>query len=178
MSILGSLTELTKVSEYASIIMYLKLYNQGEIKGEREMKQSAVVFLSFLFGGSLSAQDLREQFKYDSKPGLTSIQPAKRVADGKFWAVGAGLALSTVYDIETTQRALSRCSGNCREANPIAGLLITRNRPTAYTIGVALNSVAIYITYWQKRKGHKTWWISPVAVTGAHLTFGTANRRF
>ncbi len=142
------------------------------------MRQSAVVFLSFLFGGLLSAQDFREQFKYDSKPGLASIHPAKRVADGKFWAVGAGLTLSTVYDIETTQRALSRCSGNCSEANPLAGLLITRNRPTAYAIGAALNSVAIYITYWQKKKGHKTWWISPIAVTAAHTTLGTANLRF
>lgn len=107
-----------------------------------------------------------------------SFAQQKKVVDKKLWAVGAGLALSTVYDIETTQRVLRSCSGSCREANPIAGLLITHNRPTAYAIGAALNSVAIYITYWQKRKGHKTWWISPVAVTAAHTTFGTANMRF
>jgi len=107
-----------------------------------------------------------------------SFAQPKKVVDKKLWAVGAGLALSTVYDIETTQRASRSCSGGCREANPIARLLITHNRPTAYAIGAALNSVAIYITYWQKKKGHKTWWISPVAVTAAHTALGTANMRF
>ena len=107
----------------------------------------------------------------------SSFAQQKKVVDKKLWAVGAGLALSTVYDIETTQRGLNNCLG-CKEANPIAGLLITRNRPTAYAIGAALNSVAIYITYRQKRKGHKTWWISPVAVTAAHTALGTANMRF
>ncbi len=134
--------------------------------------------MSFLFGGLLSAQDIREQFKYDSKPGLASIQPAKRVADGKFWAVGAGLTLSTIYDIETTHRGLSGCSGSCREANPIAGLLISRNRPTAYAVGVAVSAGAMYVMYRLKKSNHKTWWISPVAVTAVHAAVGTANLRF
>lgn len=142
------------------------------------MRQSVVVFLSFLFGGSLSAQDFREQSKHDSKPGLTSIQPAKRVADGKFWMVGAGLTLSTIYDIETTHRGLNGCLGSCREANPIAGLLIARNRPTAYAIGAAVSAGAMYITYRLKKGNHKTWWISPVAVTAIHTAAGTANLRF
>lgn len=107
----------------------------------------------------------------------SSFAQQEKVVDKKFLAVGVGLMLSIAYDIETTHRGLSSCSG-CREANPIAGLLISRNRPMAYAVGTAVNSVAIYITYWQKRKGHKTWWISPVAVTAAHTTLGTANMRF
>jgi hypothetical protein len=142
------------------------------------MKQLAVVCMSFLFGGLLSAQGLREQLKYDSKPGLATIQPAKRVADGKFWAVGAGLMLSTAFDIETTHRGLSNCTG-CKEANPIAGLLISRNRPTAYMVGTAINAGVMYLMYKMKKKGnHKTWWIGPTALTGVHAVAGSSNMRF
>ncbi len=102
----------------------------------------------------------------------------ERVIDKKFWAVGAGLALSTVYDIEATQRALRSCSGGCREANPIARILVTHNRPTAYAVSAAVNAGVMYIVYRLKKKNHKTWWISPTAVIAVHTAAGSSNLRF
>ena len=106
-----------------------------------------------------------------------SFAQQKKVIDKKFWAVGAGLMLSTAYDIETTHRGLGNCLG-CKEANPIAGLLISRNRPTAYVASAAINAGAMYIVYRLKKKNHKSWWISPVIVTTTHAIAGSSNLRF
>ena len=105
----------------------------------------------------------------------TSFAQQEKVVDKKFLAVGAGLALASVYDFETTFHALNNC--NCREGNPIMRPFISRGRPASYVMSAAMNTAAMLAAYKLKKNHPKIWWIIPVCFTAGHVFAGSSNLR-
>ena len=103
-------------------------------------------------------------------------QEKKKTADKKFWIVNSIMIGSTVYDIESTYFALDRCK-NCREYNPLMRLFVEAGRPAIYAIQGSIDAGVIYVSYKMKKKGHKLWFVLPVAVTVVHTIAGTHNIR-
>jgi hypothetical protein len=95
-----------------------------------------------------------------------SIAPGKQkpspVIDGKFIAMSALVMASTIADIEGTQQCLG--NGSCRELNP----LMPQSRAGMYAVNLPINAAAMYLSYRLKASGHRTWWIAPLAISGAH----------
>ena len=99
---------------------------------------------------------------YLVRPIETAKPKPKRVADAKFIGMSALAMGLTIADIETTQHCLG--NGTCRELNP----LMPHSRAGMYAVNVPVNSLAMYVSYRLKAGGHKTWWIAPIAISGAH----------
>lgn len=94
---------------------------------------------------------------------IEAAQPkAKRVVDAKFVGMSALVMGTTIADIETTQHCLG--NGTCRELNP----MIPHSRAGMYAVNLPINALAMYVSYRLKAGGHKTWWIAPIAISGAH----------
>jgi hypothetical protein len=91
------------------------------------------------------------------------------------WALTAGAQAATIFDMETTVRALNRCP-TCSEGNP-AMRPFMGTRASAYAAGTALNSVAFYAPYKMKESGNKWWWVPLVAQIGVHTFLGIKNSR-
>jgi hypothetical protein len=85
-----------------------------------------------------------------------------RVVDRKFVGMSALVLGLTVADIETTQHCLS--NSTCKELNP----LMPHSRAGMYAVNIPINAAAMYLSYRLKASGHKTWWIAPIAISGAH----------
>lgn len=84
-------------------------------------------------------------------------------------AGSALLVATTVYDIEGTQSCLR--AGTCRETNPIYGSHPSRAR--AYSIAMPLNSLMIYLSARQKRKGDGNTAFAALYLSSAvHFYFG------
>jgi hypothetical protein len=99
-------------------------------------------------------------------PYMRPIQQQKakptRVIDKKFVGMSALVMGFTIADIETTQHCLS--NGTCKELNPS----MPHSRAGMYAVNIPVNAFAMYLSYRLKASGHKTWWIAPIAVSGAH----------
>jgi hypothetical protein len=97
---------------------------------------------------------------------LRPIQPAKEkstpVVDAKFVTMSALAMGLTIVDIEMTQHCLN--NGTCRELNP----LMPHSRAGMYAVNMPVNAAAMYLSYRLKASGHKSWWIAPIAISGAH----------
>jgi hypothetical protein len=141
----------------------------------------AALRLTFVFAFALLAVNLAfaadppasgQQFRASAEPPsyvapyIRPIEPAKanskRVVDGKFIGMSALAMGLTVADIESTQHCLR--NGTCRELNP----LMPHSRLGMYAVNVPVNALAMYVSYRLKAGGHKTWWIAPIAISGAH----------
>ena len=96
------------------------------------------------------------------RPIETTKPKAKRVVDKKFIIMSALVMGTTIADIETTQHCLG--NGTCRELNP----LIPHSRAGMYAVNLPINALAMYVSYRLKAGGHRTWWIAPIAISGAH----------
>lgn len=101
----------------------------------------------------------------------------EKVADGKFWTMNFLMIGSTVYDSETTYYTLDRCGNNCKEGNPLMRPFVNAGRPWLYAVQGSIDAGVIYTSYQMKKKGHKFWYILPVALTVAHSAAGTHNLR-
>jgi hypothetical protein len=99
-------------------------------------------------------------------PYIRPIEPRKphteHVVDAKFVGMSALAMGLTVADIESTQHCLR--NGTCRELNP----LMPHSRLGMYAVNVPVNALAMFVSYRLKAGGHKTWWIAPIAISGAH----------
>jgi hypothetical protein len=97
-------------------------------------------------------------------PYIRPIEAAKpkRTIDAKFIGMSALVMGTTIADIETTQHCLG--NGTCRELNP----MIPHSRAGMYAVNLPINALAMYVSYRLKASGHKTWWIAPIAISGAH----------
>ncbi|MEK7154345.1 MAG: DUF5658 family protein [Patescibacteria group bacterium] len=104
-----------------------------------------------------------------------SFAQQKKVIDKKFWAVGAGLALATVYDYETTFSTLN--NRNYKEGNPIMKPFVDRGRPAVYAVNGAINAAAMLAAYKLKKNHPKIWWVIPVCLAAGHVFAGTSNLR-
>jgi hypothetical protein len=97
---------------------------------------------------------------------IRPIQPLKpkpqHVADAKFISMSALAMGLTIADIESTQHCLG--DGTCRELNP----LMPHSRAGMYAVNIPVNALLMYVSYRLKAGGHKTWWIAPLAISGAH----------
>ncbi len=97
---------------------------------------------------------------------IRPIEPSKpkpeRVIDSKFVGMSALVMGLTIADIESTQHCLG--NGTCRELNP----LMPHSRAGMYAVNIPVNALAMYLSYRLKAGGHKTWWIAPIAISGAH----------
>jgi hypothetical protein len=96
------------------------------------------------------------------RPVETPKPKRSRVMDTKFVAMSALAMGLTIADIESTQHCLG--NGTCRELNP----LIPHTRAGMYAVNVPINALAMYVSYRLKASGHRTWWIAPLAISGAH----------
>jgi len=85
------------------------------------------------------------------------------------WIVHAANVAAAAADIETTQSCLR--SGRCRESNP----LMPSNRAGAYAAGIALAGVEAAIAEHERRRGHRVWWLSPLASAGVHTGAAISN---
>lgn len=134
-----------------------------------------VVFAAFMMPGSAFAADplpVKQELRASAEPPaymapyIRPIEPAKskarRVVDAKFVGMSALVMGTTIADIETTQHCLG--NGTCRELNP----LIPHSRAGMYAVNIPINALAMYVSYRLKAGGHKTWWIAPLAISGAH----------
>ncbi len=106
-------------------------------------------------------------------------QQGAKVLDKKFFAVSAALAISSIYDVESTKLSIN--SGLGRESNPIMAPFINSGRPAAYVYLAGLNSGSLYFAY--RLKKHKDphirrlWWIVPVCEIVSHVFAGSSNLR-
>jgi hypothetical protein len=130
----------------------------------------ALIFVSFAFAANRIPPNQQLQSSADSAsntaPYMRPIEQEKtkhrRVADKKFIGVSALAMGLTIADIETTQHCLG--NGTCKELNP----LMPHSRAGMYAVNVPVNALAIYMSYRLKANGHRTWWIAPIAISGAH----------
>jgi hypothetical protein len=97
---------------------------------------------------------------------LRPIEPSKdkssAVVDAKFVTMSALAMGLTIVDIEMTQHCLG--NGTCQELNP----LMPHSRAGMYAVNIPVNAAAMYLSYRLKAAGHKSWWIAPLAISGAH----------
>lgn len=99
----------------------------------------------------------------------------QQVWDKNFTAYTIGLWAATIADIESTQSALSSCSG-CREANPVFGP--DPNRGRMWAVMAPANGLCMWLSYRWKAKG-KRWWMLPMLVpTASHGSAAGLNLRF
>jgi len=132
----------------------------------------ALVFLSITSAQEHPATTKSQLLASADAPSYTAsylirpIEPAKPkpkpVADAKFIGMSALAMGLTIADIETTQHCLG--NGTCRELNP----MIPHSRAGMYAVNIPINALAMYVSYRLKAGGHKTWWIAPIAISGAH----------
>jgi hypothetical protein len=69
---------------------------------------------------------------------------------------------TTIADIEATQHCLG--NGSCRELNP----LMPHSHAGMYAVNIPINAAAMYLSYRLKASGRRSWWIAPLAISGAH----------
>ncbi len=132
----------------------------------------ALLFVSISPAQKLAAAPQRQLLASAAAPSYSAaylvrpIEPVKpkpkRVADAKFIGMSALAMGLTIADIETTQHCLG--NGTCQELNP----LMPHSRAGMYAVNVPINALAMYLSYRLKAAGHKTWWIAPIAISGAH----------
>jgi hypothetical protein len=95
----------------------------------------------------------------------------EKVADAKFWIVGAALNTAMVLDTRSTFDVAKRCT-DCYEANPIVAPFVHQGAPTTFIAGeafdVAVMSVAAKMKASDRRWVHRTWWVVPVALIAGH----------
>jgi hypothetical protein len=96
------------------------------------------------------------------RPVVTKQTKPERVVDRKFVAMSALAMGLTIADIESTQHCIG--NGSCRELNP----LMPTSRAGMYAVNIPVNAGLMYLSYRLKASGHKTWWIAPLAISGAH----------
>jgi hypothetical protein len=125
-----------------------------------------VVTFAFAAGPTPPDQQLRAPTSAYMAPYIRPIEREKakrsRVVDTKFIGMSALAMGLTIADIESTQHCLG--NGTCRELNP----LMPNSRAGMYAVSIPVNAVAMYLSYRLKASGHKTWWIVPLAISGAH----------
>lgn len=102
-----------------------------------------------------------------------------KVVDTRFLINSGVLAGSSVFDVETTFRALK--NPNAREGNPIMKPLVERGRPATYSFVGVMDAGSIYFSYRMKKSNspglRKLWWIGPVTASAAHCFVGGLNLR-
>lgn len=96
------------------------------------------------------------------RPAVAQPPQSKPVVDAQFISMSALVMGLTIADIETTQHCLG--NGTCKELNP----LIPHSRAGMYAVNLPINALAMYLSYRLKAGGHKTWWIAPLVISGAH----------
>jgi hypothetical protein len=92
-----------------------------------------------------------------------------------FWTLAGGAQAATVYDIQTTRKALQNCA-SCIEANPIMRPFVGSS-PAAFSTSMGLTAGSIYASHKLKSKGVKWWWIPLAAQIGVHTAMGIRNSR-
>lgn len=95
-----------------------------------------------------------------------------KVIDTPFIAVSTILISSTVFDVETTLKALK--IPNTREANPFMRPFV-KNRLSLYGIQTAANCGFLYLSYKMKKEGEKLWWLVPIIPATVHTIAGFHN---
>src|SRR5262245_45171990 len=98
-----------------------------------------------------------------------------RAEDKLFWTLATGAQAATVFDLETTVRALNRCP-TCYEANPFMKPFVS-SKPAAYSAGLGLSAASIYGSLKLKKQGTKWWWVPLAGQIGMHTAFGLMNNR-
>jgi hypothetical protein len=95
-----------------------------------------------------------------------------KVADKKFWVVGAALTSAMLLDTWSTFDVISRCPG-CREANPYVAPFVRRGPVVTVTAGLALDigvmALSAKMKASKKPQIRNIWWLVPVALTAGHL---------
>jgi hypothetical protein len=118
-------------------------------------------------------------------PALTSAQgqdaasKKEKVVDTKFMFVATLLGDATVFDLESTYRAINN---GAREGNVLMKPFINHGRPVAYAFSGAVDTGVIFLAYKMKKSQNpderKMWWLIPVAFTAGHAIAGGFNLRF
>jgi hypothetical protein len=132
------------------------------------------MFIAFIAVACASAQDAAPSGKFRTvtetpayypsyfRPIESPKEKASTVVDTKFVTMSALAMGLTIVDIEMTQHCLG--NGTCQELNP----LMPHSRAGMYAVNIPVNAAAMYLSYRLKASGHKSWWIAPLAISGAH----------
>jgi hypothetical protein len=136
------------------------------------------LILLFFVPNLVWGQDRGDAYPLCWRATHTDTQGQEGAIDREFIFVSVQLVASTIFDVETTFRALER--PGTRELNPAMRPLVSRGRPATYIFGVGVDAGVIYLSYHMKRNPHwrKLWWIIPVIVSGMHIAAGSNNLRF
>lgn len=110
------------------------------------------------------------------------IKNNNKTVDAKFILVTGSLAMSTIFDIETTFAAINNSDVPVYEGNPIMRPFINSGRPATYAFVGVVDAGIVYISYRMKKSANpdiqKFWWVMPMAATTGHALAGGLNLRF
>lgn len=102
-----------------------------------------------------------------------------KIVDSKFVLVASSLAVSTIWDVETTFMAIKTHGGV--EGNPLLKRFVRTGRPATYALLGAVDACIVYVAYRTKQgttTNRKYWWVVPTASTTGHAIAGGFNLRF
>ncbi|MFI5177141.1 MAG: hypothetical protein ACHQO8_01170, partial [Vicinamibacterales bacterium] len=108
--------------------------------------------------GASAAQDLPQK-------------PAGKVADTKFWLVGAALNTAMMFDTKSTFDVSSRCA-QCYEANKIVAPFVAQGPAVTFVAGELFDIGVMAVS--AKMKGssrpwiRRVWWVAPIAIAAGH----------
>ena len=112
----------------------------------------------------------------DSNEAINLVEDSRSsTLDYKFLAVASLSYASAIYDTRTTVAALSRCGGQCFEANRLMSPFVA-NKPSAYALTSGLTSVSTYATYRLKQRGKRWWWVPMTTTAVLHVVAGIHNQ--
>ena len=98
-------------------------------------------------------------------------KPAGKVADTKFWLVGATLNTAMLLDTKSTFDVARRCA-DCYEANPIVAPFVYEGPTVTFVAGEAFDigvmTVAAKMKASERSWVRHIWWVAPIAIAAGH----------
>jgi len=126
-----------------------------------------------------TGNDVQPIVTHEDVPVVDAFVGKARVADRKFWLVGAALNAAMLLDTKSTFDVRRRCA-RCVESNPYAAPFVNRGPVVAFTAGqvfdVGIMMLAVKMKASRKPQIQKIWWLVPVALTSGHLIAYQHNR--
>jgi len=104
-------------------------------------------------------------------PSSDSAPAPRKVADKKFWLLGAGLNSAMLLDTKSTFDVSHACS-HCYEANPFVAPFVRRGPVPTYIAGELFDAGVMTISARmrgsERRWMRRTWWVIPAALIAGH----------
>ncbi|HUL71747.1 MAG TPA: hypothetical protein VLT86_01515 [Vicinamibacterales bacterium] len=101
-----------------------------------------------------------------------AAKPAGKVADTKFWLVGAALNTAMILDTKSTFDVAGRCA-TCYEANKVVAPFVAQGPAVTFVAGELFDAGVMAVS--AKMKGSSKawvrhiWWVAPVAIAAGHV---------